>query len=85
MRLEKNPVYRRVIIPWYDSNILCIALSVFLVFVIAFGIIGIFTALDEPELAKVIWIPIVLIAISTGCLISTGLRLGRRYIDSLSK
>ena len=37
MLLDPKPVYRRVILPWYDSEIVCFATLLFAGFVLFFG------------------------------------------------
>lgn len=45
----ENPVFRKKIIPWYDTNVLCVVMIVFMLFVFAFAIIGIIAAGDMPR------------------------------------
>jgi hypothetical protein len=83
INLEKNPIHRKVIIPWYDSNAMCMTVCVILVLTVAFGILGIITAAEDTEYAGFVWIPIALIAMSAGVLLSMGVRLVRRYFESI--
>jgi hypothetical protein len=67
MRLDPNPLFRRAIIPWYDSTTLCWVLVVFLVALAFFSITGIMVAHSNPEYNGFIWIPWLLLVL---CLIS---------------
>jgi hypothetical protein len=85
MRNSQNPLFRKVIAPWYDSEIACVVIIVFMVLVLCFGGLGILAARDNPAYHRIIWVPLVLILMSLFVLISTIVRLiGRnrgRYHD----
>ena len=48
MRLDPNPLFRRAIIPWYDSTALCAVLIVAMVVLVIFSITGIMVARSNP-------------------------------------
>ena len=81
MRLDQNPVYRKVIVPWYDSEIFYLILIVFLFLVFLFGFIGISVASESPSYRSYIWVPIVLVVLSGGIILSITIRLIRRYAN----
>ena len=78
MRLEESPVFRKVIVPWYDADGFCIGTMVFLALVMVFAAVGIVEARQTPDFRGHIWVPGVLVAASALVIVSTGLRLIRR-------
>lgn len=78
MRQDKSPVFRRAIIPWYDSNKAC--WMVILVGIIAgfFGVVGIGVAQEIDAFAAHLWLPAVLTILSAAVVVSTVVRLIRR-------
>ena len=85
MRLDQNPVYRKVIVPWYDSEITCLVLIVLLFVVFLFGFIGISVASDSIFYGLYIWVPIILVVLSGGIILSITIRLIRRYANIKNK
>ncbi len=85
MRLDQNPVYRKVIVPWYDSEIACLVLIVFLFVVFIFGFIGISVVSENIFYGSYIWVPIVLVVLSGGVILSLTIRLVRRYANIKNK
>ena len=78
MRLEDGSAFRKVIVPWYDTEGFCIGTMVFLALVLAFAAVGIVVARQTPDFKGHIWVPGVLAAASALVIGSTGLRLFRR-------
>lgn len=78
MRQDKSPVFRRAIIPWYDSNKAC--WMVILVGIIAgfFGVVGIGVAQEIDAFDAHLWLPAVLTILSAAVVVSTVVRLIRR-------
>lgn len=64
MRLDPNPLFRRVIMPWYDSTPVCWILLVAMVGLIFFSITGIMVAQNTPEYNYFEWVPWVLLSLS---------------------
>ena len=64
MRLDPNPLFRRVIMPWYDSTPVCWMLLAAMVGLSFFSITGIMVAHDTPEYNRFIWVPWVLLSLS---------------------
>lgn len=81
MQLDPKPVYRKIIIPWYDSELAClfVIISMFLVFL--FGMVGISAARETAEYYEYLWVPALLILLSVLVIISTTIRLIKRYAD----
>lgn len=78
MRLNQNPVFRKIIVPWYDSNTACYLLIAFMILVIFFGMAGISVCCETPEYQKHVWVPLVLVLPSGGVLVSTSIRMIKR-------
>ena len=85
MRLDQNPVYRKVIVPWYDSEIACLVLIALLFVVFLFGFMGISVASESIFYGSSIWVPIVLVVLSGGIILSITIRLIRRYANIKNK
>ena len=85
MRLDQNPVYRKVIVPWYDSEIACLVLIVLLFVAFLFGFIGISVVSESISYGSYIWVPIVLVVLSGGIILSLTIRLIRRYANIKNK
>ncbi|MDP2645736.1 MAG: hypothetical protein Q8P24_12420 [Desulfobacterales bacterium] len=81
MRLDTNPVYRKVIISWYDSEAACFIVILGMFLVLLFGSAGISVARQIAEYGPYIWVPILLIVMSSGVIVSTGIRLIRRFVN----
>lgn len=85
MRYDEKPVYRKLIVPWYDTKTACLIVIVFMLMVFLFGLVGVSVAGESTEQYAKIWLPILLIVISAGIIISTGIRLAKRFRHRLSK
>ena len=79
MPADKNPVFRKVIIPWYKSTSAYIIMMLLLLVVIFFALAGISVAREYPEYQGYVWVPAVLIAMSAGIIITTAARLIKRH------
>jgi hypothetical protein len=79
MRLDPNPLFRRIIMPWYDSTPLCWLLLLFMVGLVLFSVAGIFVALGNPAYHRHQWVPWTLLAMSAGVGLSVSIRLYRRH------
>ncbi len=80
MKLDENPVFRKIIIPWYDSEIACLILIIFMNFVLMFSRSGISVAREYSEYTAYIWIPVLLMVLSVGVILSIIFRLVRRLL-----
>jgi hypothetical protein len=81
MALRKQPVFRRTIVPWYDSIPMCIFLAVFCLIVWVYSIIGIGVATVNLQFNTHIWMPRLLLLLSSIALVSLGTRLVKRYLS----
>jgi hypothetical protein len=81
MRLDQNPVYRKVIVPWYDSEIACLIVNVLMFIVFLFGLVGISVARETTEYRSFVWVPVMIVTLSGAVILSTTIRLIRRYAN----
>jgi hypothetical protein len=78
MPFGQHPVFRRAIVPWYDSETACTAVLVLMGLVLLFGLVGLYVAQDRAEYQEHVWVPAVLVMLSVGVIISTAVRMIRR-------
>ena len=79
MPSNKNPVFRKAIIPWYNSNAAHIIVIVFMLLVLLFALAGISVSKEYPAYNGYIWVPAILLVFSAGIIIITVTRLIKRY------
>ncbi|MGD8282625.1 MAG: hypothetical protein PVG70_02770 [Desulfobacterales bacterium] len=80
MPSDKNPVFRKAIIPWYHSKAAYFVVIFFMLQVLLFGIAGISVARNFSQYSNYIWLPILLVALSGVLIISTTIRFVKRYV-----
>jgi hypothetical protein len=85
MPSDKSPVFRKEIIPWYNSNTAYIIVIAFLLLVFIFAIVGISVTREDPAYNNYIWVPILLLVLSSGIIITTMARLIKRYTRKSAK
>ena len=79
MPSEKNPVFRKPVIPWYQSKTAYSLTIAFMLVVFMVGLVGISVTREYALYNGYIWVPALLVILS-GCLIITNIiRLIRRY------
>jgi len=81
MRLDQNPVHRRVIVPWYDSEAACYLVLGLMLMVLVFGLTGIWVAFETAEYSSYAWFPGCIVVVSAGVMLSTIIRLIQRYLS----
>ncbi len=79
MRFDEKPIFRKIIVPWYDSETACLLLILFMVLVFLFGIAGLSVSSEIIEYNDFIWVPILLILLSGWVVVSTMIRLIKRF------
>ena len=79
MLSDRSPVFRKIIIPWYHSKTAYILVIIVMLLVLAFGILGITVAGEKSEHFDYVWVPLVLVFISGIIILTTIIRLLRRY------
>lgn len=78
MRLDPNPLFRRIIMPWYDSTPLCWCLLAAMAAMVVFSVTGIVVAAEDPDYRRHAWMPWTLLVLSTLVGLSVAVRLIRR-------
>ena len=84
MLYDQNPVHRKLIIPWYDSQATCLFVLVFMLFVFLFAGLGISVAGEIVEFRDKIWLPVLLLILSGSVIVLTSIRLVKRWKHRLS-
>lgn len=79
MHIDENPLFRKAIVPWYDSEAACLVMVILMEMVFVFGVAGLSVVLGTPEFHRFIWLPAVLLVLSFGVVFSITVRLIRRY------
>lgn len=85
MLIERKPFFRKVIVPWYDSETACLIVIVFMSLVCLFGFAGISVARENVEYHKHIWTAVLLVVLSGVVVVSTTIRLIKRFTSRHSK
>ena len=75
----KIPVFRKTANPWYQSKMVYALTITFMVLVLLFGLVGISVTREIEQYRDYVWVPIVLVVLSTGVMISAMIRLIRRH------
>lgn len=85
MPLDQNPLFRKVILPWYDTEKACYTVIVLMSLVFLFGIAGILEAVEKTEYNEYIWVPVLIVVMSAGVIVSISIRMIKRYFYWFSK
>ncbi len=75
----KIPVFRKTANPWYQSKMVYALTISFMVIVLLFGLVGISVTREIEQYHDYVWVPVVLVVMSTGVMISAIIRLIRRH------
>lgn len=78
MRLDPNPLFRRIIMPWYDSTPVCWAMLAVMTVLVYFSITGIVAAQSNPDYHRFLWLPWVLLVLSASMVLSVSWRMFQR-------
>ena len=84
MLYDQNPVHRKLIIPWYDSQATCLFVLVFMLLVFLFAGLGISVAGEIVEFRDKIWLPVLLLILSGSVIVLTSIRMVKRWKHRLS-
>ncbi len=79
MPSEKNPVFRKPVIPWYQSKTAYGLTIAFMLFVFLVGLVGISVTREYETYKSYIWVPAVLVILSGSLIVTNIIRLIRRY------
>jgi hypothetical protein len=78
----QDPVFRKIIVPWYDSDIICAGSAMMMIFVFLFALRGLNMALQIAEHPEFIWMPLILAGMSLCVFFTLAARLLRRHLMS---
>jgi hypothetical protein len=76
---DQSPLFRRIILPWYDTDVACVLTGIFLLLVFGFALAGISVAFETPDSGRHAWLPSVLLVLSVAGIVTVCLRLYRRH------
>lgn len=79
MLYDQNPVHRKLITPWYDSRMVCLVVILSMLLVFLFALVGVFLAWENSLYLKMIWLPALLALLSGIVILSTSVRLIKRW------
>jgi len=79
--MDQNPIHRRIIVPWYDSEVVCLAIVFVLLLTLLFSFLGITVARETPAFQRHLWFPLALVLLSASGIVSLTLRLIKRYLQ----
>ena len=79
---DQSPLFRRVMLPWYDTDIACMLTGLFLLLVFWFALACISVANETPDSGRYVWVPTALLVLSTGGNVTICFRLFRRHAPS---
>lgn len=82
---DETPVFRKVIVPWYDTDRACMLTLMFLFAVFLFACCGLSAALEAPGYHPYVWMPSVLMMFSATGMVSVLLRVIRRNAYKFKK
>jgi len=85
MRLDQNPSFRKVIVPWYDSETACLVVIVLMGLVILYAAAGMSVAQEDKGFQQYLWVPVTLMLLSGIVIFSISFRLVKRYLQRFSK
>lgn len=81
MQIHQNPLFRKTIVPWWDADAVCVAVVLAMAVVFLFSISGIYIAFSRDDYYPHAWVPILLLIMSLGVLVSTLMRVVRRNVE----
>jgi hypothetical protein len=79
MLSNKIPVFRKFVNPWYQSKIVYGIAIAFMMLVLLFGLVGISVTREIEQHHNYVWVPVVLVVLSAGVMVSAIIRLIRRH------
>jgi len=85
MQLDPNPFFRKVILPWYDSDASCWLMIVLMLAVLLFAVAGLAEAQHISAYHDHRWVPLLLLILSAAVVVSTAVRLIKRHIRRSSR
>lgn len=81
MSLDPNPVFRKMIVAWYESEPACYIMIVIMFLVLLFGVAGMSVAVSNPAYTDYVWVPAILIVFSALIILSCIFQIMNLYSD----
>jgi hypothetical protein len=78
MTSKKDPVFRKIVVPWYQSKTTYVLVLSCLILIFFFGLAGIAIARENARYHGLVWVPVVLVCMSGTLIVTMTLRLIRR-------
>jgi hypothetical protein len=78
MALKKDPVFRKVVVPWHKSKAAYALVLAGLILLFFFGLAGIDVARENDRYQGLVWVPVLMVCLSGTLIFTTTLRLIRR-------
>ena len=79
MPSDKSPVFRKPVIPWYQSKTAYGLTIAFMLIVLFVGLVGISVTREYEAFNGYVWVPALLVILSSCLIITSIIRLIRRY------
>ena len=79
MPSNKTHVFRKAANPWYQSKIVYGLTITFMLIALLFGLVGISVTREIEQYHDYLWVPLIVVVLSTGVMISAIIRLIRRH------
>ena len=76
---NKIPVFRKAVHPWYQSKMVYGIAITSMMLVLLFGLVGISVTREIEPYHNYVWVPVVLVVLSAGVMVSAIIRLIRRH------
>ena len=85
MGQDQDPLFRKEIVRWYNSDAACLLIILLMFLVFLFGVAGVSVARENVEYHGYAWVAVLLVAMSGVVIVSTSIRLLKRYSAWFSK
>lgn len=79
-RFDHSSLYRKIIVPWHETETACFILIGFMCLIFLFAISGLSVARESAEFHEHIWVPFLIMGMSVFVIISVSIRLTKRYV-----
>jgi hypothetical protein len=85
MPSDKNPVFRKAIIPWYNSTTVYVIVLIVMLLVFFFALAGISVSRETPAYRGYGWVPATLLVMAAAIITTTAVRLIKRHAKKSTK
>jgi hypothetical protein len=82
---DKNPFFRKAIIPWYNSTTVYVIVLIVMLLVFCFAMAGIAVSRETAGYRGYGWVPATLLVMTAAIIITTAVRLIKRYSKKPTK